>query len=488
MGFSRKRKGRGGKPRYTAYYNDLRGVRQSAGTFAKKEDADAAWQEAEVGIRAGLRYDPSRGKQLFQHYVEKTWLPNHRMEADTRQDYICAIYKHIMWFFGPMKMRDIGSGQVRKWITALKASGVTPRRIEYCKTSVLNAIFTTAVADGVIMMHPSHHVPTDPVPEKPRAIITPQQFDALYLELPSSDAQLLVETDIESGLRWGELTELRVKDIDVATGLLTVSRTVMMVSRKNHPQGGRYLVKEYPKSRKWRRLKLSAQILRKLAGHIEALSLEPDDLLFTRQRMTIVHRHPAELPAPESLGSFRVGNRSYRHGTTTAYGAGRCRCGDCRHAVAAYRGQRRRDGKDRPALSRGIRELDPHLESSSFRTSIFKPALIKAGIADANFHGLRHAHASWLLHGGADLQVVKERLGHAKISTTEGYLHTLPEADETALTALGKIRASGGRRENAPGSEAAELTAARDQIEQLKAAIIDLTIKYSSTGAPGTAA
>ncbi|TDE27395.1 tyrosine-type recombinase/integrase [Actinomadura sp. 6K520] len=41
---------------------------------------------------------------------------------------------------------------------------------------------------------------------------------------------------------------------------------------------------------------------------------------------------------------------------------------------------------------------------------------------------LRHAHASWLLAGGADLQVVKERLGHRKISTTERYDIGLPLA------------------------------------------------------------
>jgi len=44
------------------------------------------------------------------------------------------------------------------------------------------------------------------------------------------------------------------------------------------------------------------------------------------------------------------------------------------------------------------------------------------------------------LAGGADLQVVKERLGDASIVTTERYLHSLPAADETALDALSRIR------------------------------------------------
>ena len=42
--------------------------------------------------------------------------------------------------------------------------------------------------------------------------------------------------------------------------------------------------------------------------------------------------------------------------------------------------------------------------------------------------------------GGADLQMVKDRLGHGSISTTEKYLHTLPEADDLALDAFSKIR------------------------------------------------
>jgi hypothetical protein len=57
--------------------------------------------------------------------------------------------------FGPVRTRDIGPGQVREWITALTARGVSPQRIEYSKNSVLGAIFTTALDDGVIVVHPS---------------------------------------------------------------------------------------------------------------------------------------------------------------------------------------------------------------------------------------------------------------------------------------------------------------------------------------------
>ena len=283
MGFSRRRRGKDGKPRYTAYYRDLRGREVSAGTFARKADADAAWQAAEVNARAGLRHDPGRGRQTFQHYAEAVWLPNHRMELSTRADYTSAINRHILWYFGPMKMRDIGPAQVREWITALKARGVSPRRIEYSKTSVLGAIFTTALEDGVIAAHPSHRVATDPVPRKPRKILTAHQFDALYAALPDSDAQLLVETAIETGLRWGELTELRATDIDFPAGVLTVSRAVSAVSRKHHPAGRRFWVKNYPKDKEYRQLRMSDQIVRKLSEHLAAHDLGAGDLLFARR-------------------------------------------------------------------------------------------------------------------------------------------------------------------------------------------------------------
>jgi len=207
-----------------------------------------------------------------------------------------------------------------------------------------------------------------------------------------------------------------------------------------HPSGGRFLVKEYPKDKEYRRFKLSAQITAKLVAHIEACRLGPDDLLFTYQAPDRpAARDRAALTQSPGMTDADENGRRYRHGTLTAYNAAKCRCEHCRGAYATYRASRRAAGKDSPRAPR-VRETDGHIPADWFRRQVWYPARDAAGLAGLRVHDLRHAHASWLLAGGADLQVVKERLGHASIVTTERYLHTLPDADETALDALSRVR------------------------------------------------
>lgn len=121
-----------------------------------------------------------------------------------------------MPWFGSMRMIEILPTHVREWITHLVEGGVTPATIRNLR-AILSAIFTTALNDQVTFLHPCKGVKTPTVPTKPKTIITPEQFDTIHACLPSPDAALLVETKIETGLRWGELTELRVRDLNRST-------------------------------------------------------------------------------------------------------------------------------------------------------------------------------------------------------------------------------------------------------------------------------
>jgi integrase len=348
------------------------------------------------------------------------WLPHHLLEPGVRPNYASHIRNHLLPFFGPMKMRDIMPEQVREWVTWMKDKGASAVTIQFSKGSVLNAIFTTALDDEIIGIHPSHGVKIPASPARPRRIITPDQFDHLYQALPGADAQLLVETDIESGLRWGELTELRVRDLDFGTCILTISRAVVELTPGEHPTGGRFLVKDYPKDKEYRRFKLSQQITAKIHNHVLVNGLGGDDLLFIYQppaqsgtrRPDLAATPPPGMTAPNGKG------RQYRHGTLTAYNAAKCRCDHCRNAYAEYRARRRAGGKDSPRHPK-VRDTDGHIPADWFRHQVWDPARKAAGLGKVRIHDLRHAHASWLLAGGADLQVVKERLGHSNISTTE---------------------------------------------------------------------
>lgn len=211
MGFSRKRVGHDGRPRYTAYYLDTQGRERSAGTFATRRDADRSWQQVEATHAAGRPNDPRRGRMCFQTYVDDVWFPHHVLEPSTRQSYRYNLDRQV----------------------------------------------------------------------KEYRILTPEEFDRLHAALGSPAAQLLVETAVESGLRWGELIELRLRDVHQPSGIVTVTRSVAEVQPQFGTDGERFVVKPYPKGRRSRRFRLHPRLVAALMAYAEARGKELDDLLFT---------------------------------------------------------------------------------------------------------------------------------------------------------------------------------------------------------------
>ncbi|MGH3261559.1 MAG: tyrosine-type recombinase/integrase, partial [Trebonia sp.] len=382
MGFVRGRVRNDGARRFQAIYTDLRGHQCSAGTFASAELATRAWQRAEDRVAEGRLNDTRRGRARFRRYVDERWLPNHQMEARTRENYVYYLARYIQPAFGSMRMAEIQPADVREWVAELARDGVSPRVIRSCFT-ILSAVFTTAFNDQISHLHPCRGVKTPPVPRKLRTIVTPEQFDLIYAAVENEVAQLLIELDIESGLRWGELTELRPIDIDLRTGVLTVRRVAVELVHRQRPGDAesRFVVKEYPKDRKQRRLKINPHITDRIGNHIAANRIGADELLFPlallRSRPTAAR---GTIPTDLGLTEPNVAGHRYRHGTTTAYDMARCRCEHCRCAYARYRAARRADGKDSPRGPRRDGDANGHISRWWFRKRIWRPALDRSAL------------------------------------------------------------------------------------------------------------
>ncbi|MBP2477569.1 hypothetical protein JOF53_006441 [Crossiella equi] len=257
----------------------------------------------------------------------------------------------------------------------------------------------------------------------------------------------MIELVVESELRWGEVSELRVRDLSVMVRQLTVARTVVEVSKRFRVDGQRFLVKEYPKSGHYRYVRLREAITVSLAEHITRLDLSSEDLLFGITPTSELAVSGPRQEIPEGLGMTDPNpvGCCYRHGTTTGYSLGGCRCEYCRLAMSNYRAARRAAGEDRPPVGRRI-DTDGHIPRRWFVDRVWRPALTAAALGrDVSFHDLRHAHASWTLAGGATVQDVRERLGHRSLRATERYLHSLPDGEDNALGALARVR-DGGKR------------------------------------------
>ena len=107
---------------------------------------------------------------------------------------------------------------------------------------MLHSIFQRAVWDQVILTNPCEHTELAKVVLRRSRTLTPEEFDQLIQASPERH-RLMVETAIETGMRWGELIALRPRHIDFLRCQVTVEETIIEVSKRHSPTGERMIVK-----------------------------------------------------------------------------------------------------------------------------------------------------------------------------------------------------------------------------------------------------
>jgi integrase len=310
-----------GDKRFVACYRDPEDRERSAGTYSSRRAAERAGNREEAKVRDGSWHDHSRGQVTFAEYVQTVWLPSKQVETSTLAAYRSYLDKHFIPVFGRRPMGKILPSEVQRWVTTATEHGLSAASVGKYHT-MLNSIFERALVDRVVTFNPCAHTELPKRVKKKARTLTPEEYTAILEALPAQH-RLMIETAINTGMRWGELIALKPRHLDLTTGKLTVEETIVEVSIKNSPTGNRMLVKPYPKDNEPRTMGLPPELITQLGAHITEHALRSGDLLFATRHGTPGSRH-----------TFRT--RVWRPAVTASGVDFDVRVHDLRHAHASW--------------------------------------------------------------------------------------------------------------------------------------------------------
>ena len=403
--------------RWTGYYR-LNGKRLSAGTY--NTQTEAMYHALEAG-RTGLKKSVESGLTLSQWIDE--WISSTRdLMPITKKGYKRILETYVIPTLGDHKVTQISRREISKLLDQLKAEGVGQATIAQVKAS-LGSAFKKLVTLDVVQVNPTHGLTVKPNHSDIQHVLTPIEFKELLNNLPTQGSKLLAQFLIASGCRFGEATEIRVKDLNLTTGEVFIQRRVSdLGSTYDH----RFKVIDATKSGHKRSIMLSKALLTEINTYVIAKALSKEDLLFSRSLVCTTGKLEPSRGRTKSERPFAKDGKLFKHGTLYSYTHGGCRCDDCRSAVREYRQKRK------PYQKRDVIDQSSHLPRDVWRT-IWNKAIAKSGIGwSPRTHDLRHANATALLKNGVDLHEVKDRLGHQSIKTTERYLHRVRQHQSKA--------------------------------------------------------
>ncbi len=215
--------------RYRARYTGPDGAWHNAPrTFQTRGDAEAWLVDESRRISRGDWTPPKERKAraraaTFGPYAS-AWLAARDVKPRTRSTYRHLLDERILPTFADVPLRAISPAAVRTWHASLDPRKATVRAHAY---SLLRTILGTAVTDGEIPANPCV-IRGAGAARRKKAIrpATLAELATLVEHLPPRyRAMALLATWCQ--LRFGELAELRRKDVDLDAGVLRVRRAAV---------------------------------------------------------------------------------------------------------------------------------------------------------------------------------------------------------------------------------------------------------------------
>ena len=222
--------------RWQAYYmGPDQAFHRAPSTFDAKVDAEA-WLAAERRLMQNDEWSPSKSRrakvvrstEMFGPYAE-AWLEQRELKPRTQALYRRLLDRFVLPAFAEVSLRDITPQVVRAWHSGLDASRPTQRAHTY---SLLRSILSTAVTDEILASNPCR-VRGAGSAKRVRSIepATLGELEVLLERIPAQ-YRALVLIGAWCGLRFGEVSELRRKDVDLKAGTIHVMRGVVRIGKE----------------------------------------------------------------------------------------------------------------------------------------------------------------------------------------------------------------------------------------------------------------
>lgn len=214
----------------------------------------------------------------------KRWLPQRDLTPKTVSLYTRLLDSRIYPQLGDEPLRAVTASKVRDWWIGLGKDTPTSNAHAY---QLLKAMFNTAVEDRAVTENPCQ-IKTAGRPPKPRDVkpLTPAELVKVAEEVPEQ-YRAAVPVAAWCGLRFGELIELRRKDVHVAGDSMTlrIRRAATVVHDKTAPVHNT-LVVGAPKTDAGKRdVTVPPHVAEILRGHMKAHTGNgPEALVFTTTR------------------------------------------------------------------------------------------------------------------------------------------------------------------------------------------------------------
>lgn len=261
--------------RWRARYRDASGVEHSR-HFARRVDAQRWLDAVTTAVTTGTYTDPRRSRITVREWSARWLVTKVDLKATTRRGYEGMLRGHVLPRWGDTKLADVTHEQVAAWVAELRSTALAASTVRQAHR-VLSLVLGLAVRDGRLARSPADGVPLPRPAKGEQVFLSHAQLE--WLADAAVHHRLVILFLGYTGVRYGEMTALRVRNLDLLKRRALIAEAVADVNG--------HAVFDTPKNHQRRTVPIPRFLVEELATHIAGKG--PDDYVFAAEKGGLLH-------------------------------------------------------------------------------------------------------------------------------------------------------------------------------------------------------